>query len=630
MDPRPEGPRRLRRLLVPQGGRAPAVQLLGGRLDPRPLPRLWRPDLAPIALLPDLVANYEAWEKDHRDPGGLFWQIDDRDGMEYSIGGSGYRPSINSYMYGDAMAIAAIADLAGERKLAETYRRKAEAVRRVVEERLWDDAARFYKTVPRGERTRRSTCARRSASSPGTSACRAPARGRLAQLTDPNGFAAPFGPTTAERRHPRFNERHNHECLWNGPSWPYATTQTLVALANLLNQEGVTSPLDKKDYFALLMSYARAQHLTRPDGTVVPWIDENLDPDSGRWIARDILHTLGRPDKDRGRDYNHSGFCDLVVTGLVGLRPRADRVVEVNPLVPEGTWNSFCLDGVPYHGRQLTVLYDRDGRRYGRGAGLRMLVDGVEVAAAGRLGRLTAETPSGRSSRGAGCRRGKAGAADGRRRGGRGRRLAQIRQQPGPGGQPGDVFRRVALARGTDRSHVVLMAAEESGRAGRGGTASTGANPSSCSGRTLRPTGRRTSTAQSWSSGRTATTCGIPARRGHSWIGHATSLDGKTWTRTGKTPVLAPEAPWEKAAVMCPHVLWDKETKRYQMWYSGGEQYEPDAIGYPRRRRPVVDEARRQPDLPRRCGPGLGAAQGDGLPGRPPRRLVPDVLHRLP
>jgi hypothetical protein len=31
---------------------------------------------------------------------------------------------------------------------------------------------------------------------------------------------------------------------------------------------------------------------------------------------------------------------------------------------------------------------------------------------------------------------------------------------------------------------------------------------------------------------------------------------------------------------MCPHVLWDEETKQYRMWYSGGEQYEPDAIGH--------------------------------------------------
>jgi len=65
-----------------------------------------------------------------------------------------------------------------------------------------------------------------------------------------------------------------------------------------------------------------------------------------------------------------------------------------------------------------------------------------------------------------------------------------------------------------------------------------------------------------------------------SWIGHATSPDGRIWTRTGREPVLSPEMPWEKVAVMCPHVLWDDEVKLYKMWYSGGEQHEPDAIGY--------------------------------------------------
>ena len=45
-------------------------------------------------------------------------------------------------------------------------------------------------------------------------------------------------------------------------------------------------------------------------------------------------------------------------------------------------------------------------------------------------------------------------------------------------------------------------------------------------------------------------------------------------------PVLVPERPWEKVAVMCPHVLWDEQAKLYRMWYSGGEQEEPNAIGY--------------------------------------------------
>jgi beta-1,2-mannobiose phosphorylase / 1,2-beta-oligomannan phosphorylase len=31
---------------------------------------------------------------------------------------------------------------------------------------------------------------------------------------------------------------------------------------------------------------------------------------------------------------------------------------------------------------------------------------------------------------------------------------------------------------------------------------------------------------------------------------------------------------------MYPHVLFDEKEKLYRMWYSGGEQYEPNAIGY--------------------------------------------------
>lgn len=66
----------------------------------------------------------------------------------------------------------------------------------------------------------------------------------------------------------------------------------------------------------------------------------------------------------------------------------------------------------------------------------------------------------------------------------------------------------------------------------------------------------------------------------HSYIGHAISPDGKRWTRTSDKPVLLPDQPWEKEAVMVPHVLWDEDEHMYKMWYSGGEQYEPDAIGY--------------------------------------------------
>jgi predicted GH43/DUF377 family glycosyl hydrolase len=68
--------------------------------------------------------------------------------------------------------------------------------------------------------------------------------------------------------------------------------------------------------------------------------------------------------------------------------------------------------------------------------------------------------------------------------------------------------------------------------------------------------------------------------RGRSWIGCASSVDGKAWRRVSNRSVLAADRPWEKVAVMCPHVIYDAKARLYRMWYSGGEQYEPNAIGY--------------------------------------------------
>jgi hypothetical protein len=349
-------------------------------------------------LLPDLVANFEAWEQKRRDPNGLFWQVDGQDGMEVSIGGSGYRATINSYMYGDAVALAHIAALAGQADLAARFRAEAARIKQLVETRLWDETAQFFKVAPRVD----------APSQPLPLAGARELHGytpwyfhlpepRFAvawkQLVDPEGFRAPFGPTTAEQRHPKFAVAYEgHECQWNGPSWPYATSITLTALANVLN-DLPDPPLTRRDYFDTLRTYALSHRLKRADGTIVPWIDENLNPHTGDWIARTLLRQRQQKPVERGKDYNHSTFCDLIISGLVGLRPRADDVLEVNPLVPEGLWDYFCLDQVHYHGRAVTILFDKTGERYGRGKGLQVLVNGRRIAGSESLQRVTAPLP---------------------------------------------------------------------------------------------------------------------------------------------------------------------------------------------------------------------------------------------
>jgi predicted GH43/DUF377 family glycosyl hydrolase len=513
-----------------------------------------------VGLLPDLVKNCRAWEADHLDESGLFWQIDDRDGMEYSVGGSGCRPTINSYQYGDAMAIARIADLAGQAGLAHEFRGKAARIKSLVQEKLWDKNALFFETMGRGKN---ATVGVReevgfipwyfNLPDPGYEAA-------WKQLIDPNGFYAPFGPTTVERRSPRFMSHANHDCLWNGPSWPYATTQTLVATANLLNnyQQEV---IGKSDYLRMLRNYALSQH---KDGK--PWIAEDLDGVTGKWIV----------DLPRSMDYNHSAYCDLIITGLVGLRPRADDIVEINPLIPDGKFDYFALDHVSYHGHSLAIFYDKTGARYHKGTGLIVLSDGIEIARSERLERITGKlSPPTRKPTAANDNPQPPRQTD------TNAGWTKYAGNPVLGGKLGTCFdvallkepaayrmyfswrpkRSVALTESSDGIHwstptIVLGPRDKS----------------DWEADINRPVVVKKSDGyHMWYTGQAA---------GHSWIGYAISVDGKTWKRQSEKPALAPENKWEKVAVMCPDVIWDEKSAQFRMWYSGGDQYEPDAIGY--------------------------------------------------
>ena len=365
-------------------------------------------------LLDELVADYRVWETERRRSDGLFWQHDVQDGMEESISGSRTakqaRPTINSYMFANARAIASIAMLADREKLATEFNAKAAELKRLTQEKLWDDGAKFFKV--RRENGQLADAREAIGFIPWTFGLPDPGKGyetAWAQLTDPRGFRAPFGITTTERRHPAFRMHGCCNCEWDGAVWPFATSQTLTALANVLrdylddarSERGSVSrsvpqdskalrvtdprsgtqplPVTARDYFDAFLTYTRSH---RFDGK--PYIGEYLDETTGAWLK-------GR--QARSRSYNHSTYADLLITGVIGLSPQADDVVEVRPLLPPAAWNWFCLDGVKYHGRMLTIVWDRDGSRYQRGAGLLVFADGTQIARAESLQRVTGRLP---------------------------------------------------------------------------------------------------------------------------------------------------------------------------------------------------------------------------------------------
>lgn len=314
-----------------------------------------------LDMLKDAEQEYLRWEARNRLPGGLYWQGDVQDGMEESISGGRRkqyaRPTINSYMFGNARALSTMFGIAGDTQKSVLYRNKADSLKQLTETLLWNPEHQFFET-----RRTDSLANVREAIGFIPWYFRLPEAGvydsAWLQLGDEKGFMAPYGQTTAERRHPEFRTRGVGKCEWDGAIWPFATSQTLTAMANYLH-EYPHPVVGKGLYFNHLEKLVESQyHRGRP------YIGEYLDEITGYWL---------KGDQERSRYYNHSTFNDLIITGLVGFRPKPDGSYDVKPLLPTDKWDWFCLDNLHYRGKNITIIWDRYGTKYHKGKGLIVL-----------------------------------------------------------------------------------------------------------------------------------------------------------------------------------------------------------------------------------------------------------------
>ncbi len=288
--------------------------------------------------------------------------------------------------------------------------------------------------------------------------------------------------------------------------------------------------------------FAHSHHRTLPDGKVVSWIDENLNPETGDWISRTLLEQRDWPNhlRERGKDYNHSTFCDLVINGLVGIRPSLENQVEIFPLVPRNI-PYFCLDNVLYHGRILTVFWDADGSRYGRGKGFHVWVDGVE--------RLTLDAlpkePISLKLKPA---------------------WVKFPGNPVLGGRLGVCFDICMIQEGNLFRMWFSWRTKKSVAYTESRDGIHWSEPIVC----LAPLG-------GWEQNLNRPSVVFHDGKYHMWftgqtnensrLGYAVSSDGIRWERVQAEPVFCPENDWEKTSVMCPHVLWDEAEKHFRMWY---------------------------------------------------------------
>ncbi len=349
-------------------------------------------------LLDSFVRNYEAWEKGwprrpypYKDPNerfamglranGLFAATDDREGSENSIGGDGQRPLINAAMAGEAKAIATIARRAGRPEIAEAFDARSAALVRKMKDLLWNQERSFF-TVLKDDGEHKNV-RELFGYSPWYFGLDMKGYGDAWQyVMKTDGFLAPCGLANPEISDPGFvvayRDLTKSGCRRDGPCWPYETSLVLTALANALQSGQDTANVDANAYLLLLRQYAVAHKLQLDDGRFISWIDENFDPFSGEWVTRRIYRLKKAASFGRGRYYNHSSFCDLVLSGLCGIRVQADGTIDLKPLASK-EWDYFRVSNLRVAGREFELVWDRTGKHYERGPGLSLYLDGTCV-----------------------------------------------------------------------------------------------------------------------------------------------------------------------------------------------------------------------------------------------------------
>lgn len=413
-------------------------------------------------LRPHLEAEYARWVERSTVPTKgapeCAWQAAHDDGEENSIGLDGCRPTINAALYGEAAALATISRLLGaSAALVDHFEADARRWQAALES-LWRPDLRFFVTraLPPPASRAREIAARRTKL--GCLYCYGRRRGpkacppdwpagelvdvrELQGLTSPwyhraaraehavafeqirleRGFAAPWGVTTAERRHRCYNFSTWCPTSWHGPVWPFESAKLGTALINALHDVSQRARygahVRPADFIAFLGTYARMHTQGRardvPAGT--PFVGESFHGDEGYWLTRELLYERRQGDRNRGEHYFHSSYVDLVLSGLVGVHvllptdlaahAEAERstspgfgaggaaLLVVEPLVEIGTPAAvkyFATSGMLVRGRQVAVAYDGTGGerpRYGI-RGLAVWLDGVLVAQAPGLRRL--------------------------------------------------------------------------------------------------------------------------------------------------------------------------------------------------------------------------------------------------
>jgi len=300
------------------------------------------------------------------------------------------RVDFASFLYANAQGVAELATVVGDNALVSEFSALAKRIRRATLEGLWDDATHFF--YPRRSADHvRAPIRELHGFFPFTTLL-TPDEPRylkaLEKFVDAAEFWARFPPViTSQHHYRRWNWEMDGLTRNIAPHPISMGARTLVQVLKHYHQDVVTP-----DHFMDLM--ARFTGLMYPG--VNPY-DPFWRPNAHEYYSKwEPYQGSSRPKPSEISHDFHSMYCALVVEGVVGLTPRVDAKIELQPAALR--WTHFMLDRLRYRGHDLTIVWDQpDGHvRYDHyPEGFSLYVDGKQAFTRERLAHLLYDPASG-------------------------------------------------------------------------------------------------------------------------------------------------------------------------------------------------------------------------------------------
>ena len=281
------------------------------------------------------------------------------------------RADFAAFVYANAKGVAELAKSLGNSELEAEFIERAEKIRKAATSKLWDSEGKFF-YPQRASDDQRIPIRELHGFFP-FAAQLAPDEAEyteaLRKFIDPDEFWSRFPPVITSQFHYK---------TWN---WEMdGLTRNIAPHPISMGARTLLQVL--KHYKQDIIRHEHFMHLMeRYNALVYPGVnpfDPYWRPNAYEYFSKwEPYQSSSRPKpSDISHDF-HSGFCFLVVEGVVGLSPRQDDKIELDPAAR--TWDYFLLDRLRYRGSDLSIVWDRpDGnKRYSQfEEGFSLYIDG--------------------------------------------------------------------------------------------------------------------------------------------------------------------------------------------------------------------------------------------------------------